>query len=129
MEVKEKSRLLTEFPAHTEEQWKEAAVQLLKGRPFEKTLVTPTYEGFDLQPLYTKESVKELQHLTDLPGSGSQVRGSRLEGFLEAGWLVSQELTAPSAAELNSIAKDALEKGQTELNIWPDLPTLSLIHI
>jgi methylmalonyl-CoA mutase len=123
MEANEKSRLLSEFPPHTEEQWKEAAVQLLKGRPFEKTLVTPTYEGFNLQPIYTKEAVEGLEHVSDLPGSGSHVRGSRLEGFLEAGWLVSQELTAPNAAELNAIAKDAAGKGQTEINVWPDFPT------
>ena len=64
MEKKEKTRLLSEFPAHTEEQWREAAVQLLNGRPFEKTLITPTYEGFDLQPLFITE-LGRIQDLVD----------------------------------------------------------------
>jgi methylmalonyl-CoA mutase len=71
--------------------------------------------------------VQGLEHLSDLPGKGSQVRGSRLSGFLEAGWLVSQELTATSPAELNAMAKDAVDRGQTELNIWPDYPTRSAL--
>ena len=123
MENQEKTRLLSEFPAHTEEQWREAAVQLLKGRPFEKTLVTPTYEGFDLQPIYTREGSSALPHLGGIPGEGGLVRGSRVEGFLKAGWLVSQELSAPTPEGLNAIARDAAGKGQTELNIWLDRPT------
>lgn len=115
-----KERLLGEFAPHTEEEWKEAAVQLLKGRSFEKTLVTPTYEGIDLQPLYTREKMRPLGHLDDLPGAGSQVRGSRLEGYLEAGWLVSQELSAPTPELLNALALGELACGQNELNLWLD---------
>ena len=123
MESKNTLRLLEEFPAHTYAEWKEAAIQLLKGRSFEKTLITPTYEGFDLEPIYTRESVGDLSHLNEPPGMGSQVRGSRLEGFLEAGWLVSQELSAPTPAELNRMALKELENGQNELNLWLDKPS------
>lgn len=122
MESDTKNRLLSEFAPHTEAEWKEAAIQLLKGRPFEKTLVTPTYEGFDLQPLYTREGLRNLPHLSDQPGAGTQVRGSRIEGYLETGWLVSQELSAPTPAALNKIVLDELEGGQSELNIWLDRP-------
>lgn len=120
MERTEKRRLLEEFPEHTLEQWKEAAVQLLKGRPFDKTLITKTYEGFDLQPIYMRESLPELPHLQDQPGMGSRVRGSRVDGYLENSWLVSQELSAPTANELNKVILEGLEKGQNELNIWLD---------
>ena len=34
-------RLLAEFPVPTPEQWRAAAVALLKGAPFEKKLITP----------------------------------------------------------------------------------------
>jgi len=120
MDAKKTDRMLGEFPVHSYEAWKEAAVKLLKGRPFEKTLVTPTYEGFDLQPIYMKEVLDELPHTSDLPGQGSRVRGSRLDGYLEAGWSISQELTGPTAAEANKKAAAALEKGQNELNIRLD---------
>ena len=123
MESENSTGLLTEFPSQTYDEWKEAAVQLLKGRPFEKTLITPTYEGFDLQPIYMRETMTEFPHLGDVPGMGSQVRGSRPEGYVSAGWLVSQELSAPSASDLNAIARHELENGQNELNIWFDRPT------
>jgi methylmalonyl-CoA mutase len=123
LETGEKDRLLGEFASHTYAEWKEAAEQLLKGRPFDKTLITPTYEGFSLEPIYTREVMDRLMHLSDLPGQGSGVRGSRLSGYLERGWLVSQELTAPTAEELNKIALKELENGQDELNIWLDKPS------
>lgn len=123
MESEQKNRLLSDFPPHTYGEWREAAIQLLKGRPFEKTLITPTYEGIELEPIYTRETLPELAHLGDQPGTGSQVRGSRLEGYLEAGWLVSQELTGSTAEDLNVIALKELEAGQDELNIWLDRPT------
>lgn len=125
MESNPNKQLLEEFPPHTFEAWKEAAIQLLKGRPFEKTLITRTYEGFDLQPIYTRETTPAFPHLGDQPGTGSQVRGSRLEGYLETGWLVSQELAAPTPEELNDIALPELEQGQNELNIWLDRPSRS----
>ena len=39
MDAGKTTKLLSEFPVHTYEEWKEAAVKLLKGRPFEKTLI------------------------------------------------------------------------------------------
>jgi len=121
MESEEKNRLLSGFPAHSYAEWHAAAVQLLKGRSFEKTLVTKTYEGFDLQPIYTREGMKELSHLGDFPGAGSRVRGSQA-GREEGSWIISQALTAPTPADLNAILLKELENGQNELNIWLDRP-------
>lgn len=115
-------RLLEEFPPHSYEQWKEAAIALLKGRPFEKTLLTPTYEGFNLEPIYMGETLEALPHLGDFPGMGSKVRASRLEGYLEGGWKVSQEAVAPSPSLVNERIHEGLEKGQDEINLWLDGP-------
>ena len=123
MERENTKPLLDEFAPHTYEAWKEAAVQLLKGRPFEKTLFTPTYEGFSLEPIYTGETTVDFAGQADPPGMGTRVRGSRIEGYLGKGWLISQELSAPTARELNAIALKELENGQNELNIWLDLPS------
>lgn len=123
MATDKKKRLLDEFPPHRYAEWKAAAEQLLKGRPFEKTLITPTYEGFDLEPIYTRETMARLAQLQSLPGMGDQVRGSRIEGYLETGWKVSQELSAPTAEALNPIVLHELECGQNELNLWLDYPT------
>ncbi|MBT8044276.1 MAG: methylmalonyl-CoA mutase subunit beta [Verrucomicrobiae bacterium] len=109
--------LLAEFPPHTYDQWHEAAVALLKGAPFEKLLVSKTYEDITIQPIYRREDIADLEHRKDLPGSGSLVRGSQAGGFLKAGWEVSQELCQCKPEKLNAIAHQGLNGGQTELNI------------
>jgi len=109
--------LLAEFPPHTYEQWHEAAEKLLKGAPFEKLLVSRTYEDITIQPIYRREDIADLDHCKSVPGSGSLVRGSRSGGFLKAGWEVSQELSKCSAGKWNLMAHQGLNGGQTELNV------------
>lgn len=123
MDADKPTGILSEFPAHTYDEWKAAAENLLKGRPFEKTLVTPTYEGFDVHPLYTREVLEKLTHVSDTPGEGSMVRGSRVDGYLATGWKVSQEITGPRVSDANAIALEYIAKGQTELNIYFDEAT------
>ena len=110
-------QLLSEFPEHTYEQWHAAAEALLKGAPFEKLLVSKTYEDITIQPIYRREDIANLEHRKHFPGFDSLVRGSHAEGFLKAGWEVSQELKAASASELNTIVFEGLNGGQSELNI------------
>ena len=110
-------RLLADFPAHSYEQWHQAAETLLKGASFEKLLVSNTYENITIQPLYRREDIANLEHPKHLPGTASLVRGSHPGGFLKVGWEVSQELKAPTPAELNIIIHEGLNGGQTELNI------------
>lgn len=112
--------ILGEFAPHSYEDWKKAAEDLLKGRSFEKTLVTPTYEGFDLQPIYLAEALEATGHCGGIPGQGNLVRGSRLSGYLTAGWAVSQELSAPTPKQLNQILLESLQNGQNEAHIWFD---------
>ncbi len=110
-------RLLAEFPEHTYDQWHAAAEALLKGAPFDKLLVSKTYEDITIQPIYRHEDIANLPHRNQLPGADSLVRGSQAEGFLKAGWEISQELRAASPAELNQLALDGLAGGQSELNV------------
>lgn len=109
--------LLSEFPEHTYDQWHAAAEALLKGAPFEKLLVTKTYEDITIQPIYRREDIANLEHRKHFPGSGSLVRGSHADGFLKSGWEVSQELKAGTPAELNTIIHEGLNGGQSELNL------------
>ena len=110
-------RLLADFPAHSYEQWHQAAEALLKGAPFEKLLVSKTYEDITIQPLYRREDIATLEHPRHFPGAASLVRGSHPGGFLKAGWEVSQELKAATPADLNGLIHEGLKGGQTELNI------------
>lgn len=109
--------LLSDFPEHSYEQWRQAAETLLKGASFEKRLVSTTYEDITIQPIYRREDIAGLVQRKDFPGAGSLLRGSHAGGFLKDGWLVSQELKAASPVELNSMIHIGLNGGQNELNI------------
>jgi methylmalonyl-CoA mutase len=112
------SRLLSEFPEHTYDQWHAAAEALLKGASFDQKLVSKTYEDITIQPIYRREDIADLEHRKQFPGSASLVRGSHAGGFLKAGWEISQELKAASPQALNGIIHEGLNGGQSELNIF-----------
>jgi methylmalonyl-CoA mutase len=112
------SHLLSEFPEHTYEQWHAAAEALLKGASFEQKLVSKTYEGITIQPIYRREDIADLEHRKHFPGTASLVRGSQADGFLKAGWEVSQELKASTPQALNGIIHEGLSGGQSELNLF-----------
>jgi hypothetical protein len=57
-----------EFPPTPYEEWRKAVDKALKGAPFEKRLITKTYEEIDLQPMYQHEDIEGLPHLDRLPG-------------------------------------------------------------
>ncbi|MEX1115705.1 MAG: methylmalonyl-CoA mutase subunit beta [Akkermansiaceae bacterium] len=122
-------QLLSEFPAHSYEQWHAAAEALLKGAPFDKLLVSKTYEDITIQPIYRQQDIVHLEHRKQFPGSDSLVRGSHAEGFLQAGWEVSQELNATDPATFNRIAHEGLNGGQSELNIGGELAIQNLTDL
>ena len=66
---------LSEFPKPTYEEWKEQAVASLKGAPFEKKLLTKTYEGITLEPLYTAAHAEKYPKQQSLPGFEDYQRG------------------------------------------------------
>src|SRR5438128_12501505 len=67
--------LAGEFATATREQWLALVDAVLKGASFEK-LVTHTYDGVAVQPLYTADtSVAD-----GVPGAAPFVRGSRVAG-------------------------------------------------
>ena len=68
---------LDEFPIPSYADWKAEAEATLKGAPFEKKLVTKTFEGIDIQPIYNKTDLDGLTHLGSLPGQAPYVRGTK----------------------------------------------------
>jgi methylmalonyl-CoA mutase len=117
-------RLLTEFPYPTYEAWRQAAEQTLKGAPFEKRLITKTYEGIDLQPLYRQEDVADRPHLNSFPGFNPYVRGGETAGYVLEPWLVCQELPYSTPEEFNAALRHDLQRGQTAINLLLDRATL-----
>jgi methylmalonyl-CoA mutase len=116
-QIVEHKGLLKEFPKHSYEDWRKAAEALLKGAPFEKKLITKTYEGITLQPIYRKEDIENLEFVKSMPGAGTFVRSSSVSGPLGKGWLVSQEINEKNPKEFNKTILSVLERGQNEINI------------
>lgn len=104
-----------QFPAVGYEQWKEHATKALKGKPFE-SLFTATTEGVELQPLYTKERLENLD--VQLESQVSAVRSLKET----PGYKVAQQVYGDTPAQFFSCLKDSLDKGNEVLAIDSRVP-------
>jgi len=107
-----------DFSPPTFAEWKQTAEASLKGAPYEKKLVTKTYEGIDLQPIYTEADIADLSG--HLPGSGNHVRGAAAGGYPARAWEICQDMHAPSAQQFNQALRRDLDRGLTGINIQPE---------
>ncbi|SDL95229.1 methylmalonyl-CoA mutase family protein [Bacillus sp. OK048] len=119
-ELNEETRRFGEFPVPSYEEWRQVAEKTLKGGSFEEKLISKTYEGISLQPMYRQEDIEGLSHLSSPPGAVPYVRGTHALGYQEKPWEVSQELLYSTPLEFNEAAKSDLTRGQTMLNLVLD---------
>lgn len=115
--MKNEKDLFAEFKPSTYEEWKEASIQLLKGAPFDKKMYSKTPEGIVLKPIYNKE---DINFEVSLPGYDDYVRGTTPDGNKGSPWKIDQQICASTPSEFNAAALDALNKGQTAIEIKLD---------
>ena len=97
---------LEEFPIPSYADWKAEAEATLKGAPFEKKLVTKTFEGLDIQPIYRKDDLENVAHLGSLPGQAPYVRGTRTVNT----WEMARECPGASGADpLSKLVRGTLD--------------------
>lgn len=98
-----------DFPEISRANWRELVDKDLRGAPYEKKLVTHTYEGIQIQPLYSAEdwTVIPEEH------SGFQpfARSSSVLGVTPDGWDVRQERSEPTPDDLNPLILEDLAHG------------------
>ncbi len=123
-ETKSTDKLLTEFPASSAEEWREAADKLLKGKPFDKVMKRQTPEGICLEPIFRKEVLEKLSAAETIPGFDGYLRGTKAAGYKAEPWEISQELPYGLPREFNSAARADLMRGQNSLNVLLDIATL-----
>ena len=111
---------MEEFSAATYADWRKQAEATLDGAPFEKKLVTKTYEEIDIQPIYNIEDVKDLPFVNSLPGFPLYVRGT---SAANTPWETAQEIPSGAPKAFNSAIRNDLERGQTALNVILDKAT------
>lgn len=114
-----------EFPPTPYEEWRKVVDKFLKGAPFEKRLVTKTYENIDLQPMYRQEDIEGLPHLDSLPGFAPYLRGATPLGYVASSWDVAQELPYATPAAFNAALRADMARGQNAVNLVLDRPTLA----
>jgi methylmalonyl-CoA mutase len=101
MSDSEELAFASEFPAATREAWLKLVDGVLKGAPFEKRLVSRTYDGLAIQPLYAR-------------AADARPVAARAPG---APWTVMQRVDHPDPAAANEQALHDLENGATGLTI------------
>jgi methylmalonyl-CoA mutase len=93
--------LAAEFPQATREQWRKLVEAVLAGRPFDRTLVSSTYDGLAIEPLYMRRSDAQ-------PVFG---RG------LGRPWRIIQRVDNPDPSAASAEALHDLENGATGLSL------------
>lgn len=119
-----KEKLFDQFPPVSTEEWRAKVDVDLKGVPFEKKLVWRTNEGFNVQPMYRLEDIKDLKTTDSLPGEYPFVRGIKTNND----WLVRQKILADNPAEANAKAIKVLDRGVTSLGFKVDDPSAETIE-
>ena len=107
-----REKLFTEFAAPTTQEWLDKIEVDLKGADFQKRLVWRTNEGFNVQPFYRREDLKDLKTPDALPGEFPFVRGNKKDSNE---WYVRQNIVVEDAKEANKKALDILNKGVDSL--------------
>jgi Methylmalonyl-CoA mutase, N-terminal domain/subunit len=103
--------------------WRATVEAELKGVPFEKKLVTRTFEGIALQPLYTRADIAGLPDRDRAPGVAPFLRGVRPLGYKGRAWEVAQKTSGETPAEFNALLLADLMSGQNAVVLTPDRAT------
>jgi methylmalonyl-CoA mutase len=93
--------LATEFPPTSQAEWRKLVEVALKGASFQKRLVTQTYDGLRVEPLYPR-------------AAGVNAVAGRTPG---AAWTLMQRVDHPDPAAANAQALQDLENGATGLTL------------
>ncbi len=99
--AKDDLALAAEFPAANREQWLALVDKALKGAPFEKKLVSKTYDGLRIEPLYPRR-----KDAAPLAGREAGAAGS-------TPWQIMARVDHPDPATANRLLLDDLEGGAT----------------
>jgi len=93
--------LAAEFPPTTEAAWRKLVEAALKGAAFDKRLVSRTYDGLRVEPLYAR-------------ATGAEPVAGRIPG---AAWTLMQRIDHPDPAAANAQALQDLENGASGLTL------------
>lgn len=103
----------------TREQWLAAVDKVLKGKDFDKTLVTTTLDGLRIEPLY--DSYPTAHDESGFPGFDPLIRGAQAAPRENGQWDIRTRTVHPDAAIANAQILDDLANGATSVELLLDL--------
>ncbi len=114
MEPSGELALAAEFPTPSRERWRELVEGVLSRSGADPgSLVSTTYDGITVQPLYTAQDAPDVP--AGFPGLPPFLRGSRPQGSAAGGWDVRQRHADPDPAAAGRAVLDDLENGGSSL--------------
>jgi methylmalonyl-CoA mutase len=111
--------LAADFPAASDEAWLKLVDKALAGAPFDKKLVSRTYDGIAIKPLYTRADSGPADP-AGLPGGAPYVRGASPLVTSQGGWDIRPAHDHPDPAVANAQILDDLEGGATSIVLKTD---------
>jgi methylmalonyl-CoA mutase len=110
-----------DFPPASYAEWRKLAEADLGGASFEQKLVTHTYEGIDIQPIYARRDRPGDDDPDGFPGLPPFVRGARPLGAVQTGWDLRQEHAHPDLGVTNQAILEDVHGGVTSLLLRLDV--------
>jgi methylmalonyl-CoA mutase len=104
-------RVRDDFPPVSYEEWRALAEADLEGASFEQKLVSKTYEGIAVQPIYTRRDHPGEDDPAGFPGLPPFVRGARALGATQTGWDLRQEHSHPDLTACNQAILEDIQGG------------------
>lgn len=113
-------KFVEDFTMPTYEQWVAEVERALKGAPFDKKMLTKTYEGFTLRPIYTRADWPSAGDPSGFPGASPYTRGETAAGNRVNDWEIRQTYAYPDPAKCNEVILNDLARGVQSLTIRLD---------
>jgi methylmalonyl-CoA mutase len=119
----------SDFPKIDHAMWRKQVEVELKGAPFDKRMTSRSYEGIELQALYTEETFPTAGDPGGLPGYPPLTRGAEPLGHVLAGWDIRQEHAHPDAAVANAQILEDLNGGVTSIDVRLDAASMQGLDV
>ncbi|GER00470.1 hypothetical protein JCM17845_10930 [Iodidimonas gelatinilytica] len=105
------------FDTPSYEDWKTLVESGLKGRSFDRAMMSDAPDGFRIKPLYTNADLSPVPDAAGFPGFSPFVRGMTVDG---RGWQVHQRHDHPDPKRANSQILKDLERGASGITLVID---------
>lgn len=105
----------------TREQWLAAVEKVLKGKDFDRTLVSRTLDDIAIAPLYTADDVATTYDEAGFPGFDPLLRGDRPAPREAGQWDIRTRVVHPDPGAANAQILQDLANGATSVELLLDL--------